>query len=95
MISNTWNCVLEVWEGKEEGGHLEARWRVSSGLLHHVGPTKPLVWRSPQTQSVRPPHNPKHLLNCCVLPAFASNKSFDVKVYWNVFGGDDGDFDTA
>lgn len=30
-----------------------------------------------------------------VPPAFASNKGFDVKVHWDVLGGDDGDSDTA
>lgn len=51
MISNTWNCVLEVWEEEEEegeeGGHLEARWRVSPELLHHGGPTEPLTVEEP------------------------------------------------
>lgn len=31
----------------------------------------------------------------CVLPGFASNKSLDVQVHWDVLGGDDGDLDAA
>lgn len=50
--------------------------------------------RQPQEPTRNPPGT-RQEQQAGVLPGFASNKSLDVQVHWDVLGGDDGDLDAA